>query len=286
MPVTWHFDNETRIHRIDGTSRTGGTDDTGATGVDRDMVWQTEITSHWNIGDKPNGGYLLAPLQRAMQIGSGHPDPLTITAHYLRPGEPGPARVEVELVRPGRTVSTMRGRLVQGGKTKLEAIAAFTDLTTGSHILDLGVEPPDIPPPDECPSRAELTQGVDVTMMGRIDMRVHPDHALGDTGREPVIAGWIRFADERPVDAASLTLFTDTFPPPLFATLGPVGWVPTIELTTHVRRRPVEGWLLGRFRTSDAAGPRVIEEGHIWDSSGQVVAMARQVGLILAPPSA
>ena len=59
------------------------------------------------------------------------------------------------------------------------------------------------------------------------------------------MCGWIRFADERPVDAAALTLFADAFPPPLFALVGRIGWVPTIELTVQVRRRPVDGWVLG-----------------------------------------
>ena len=264
--VAHHFDDETAIEQDDETT------------------WTTTLTDRWNIGENPNGGYLLAPLQRAMQRASGHPDPLTVTAHYLRPGEPGPARLEIETVRTGRTIGTVRGRLVQNGRIKIEALAAFTDLGAGAHVADLPNPPPDMPPPEQCPSRAELAQGVDLSIIQRIDVRMHPDHVLGATGREPVMCGWIRFADERPVDAAALTLFADAFPPPLFALVGRIGWVPTIELTVQVRRRPVDGWVLGRFTTSDAAGPRTIEEGHLWDASGRLVAMARQVGLVLSAP--
>lgn len=261
--MTHAFDEETRIERID------------------DSRFTTTLTGEWNIGDNPNGGYLLAPLQRAMATVSGHPDPLSVTTHYLRPGEVGPAEIEVERIRTGRTIGTVRGRLIQNGKTKIESIAAFTDLTAGAHVADVSLPMPDMPPPEACPSRQVLTQGVDLPIINRVDVRIHPDHVLGASGREPVIHGWIRFHDERPVDAAALTLFADAFPPPLFALVGRIGWVPTIELTVQLRRRPVDGWILGSFRTSDIAATRTIEDGLLWDQSGQLVAMARQVGLVL-----
>jgi len=261
--MTYAFDEETRLEAV-GEGR-----------------YTTTLSDAWNIGENPNGGYLLAPLQRAMGLVSGHPDPLTVTTHYLRPGQAGPAEIEVELVRTGRTIGTVRGRLVQDGKTRLESMAAFTDLSTGDEVAEVSVAPPPMPPPDECPSRAHIAQGVDLPIMERIDVRIHPDHVIDAQGRDPVINGWIRFCDERPIEAAVLTLFSDAFPPPLFALVGRIGWVPTIELTVQIRRRPADGWLLGSFRTSDLAGARVIEDGQLWDSNGDLVALSRQVGLVL-----
>ena len=260
--MTFHFDAETRLEPLD------------------DHSWVCHLTDDWNIGQNPNGGYLLAPLQRAMQQASGQPDPLTVTTHYLRPGGAGDARIEVEPVRLGRTISTMRGRLVQDGRTRLEALAAFTDLGDAGGVVELEAEPPDVPAPDECPPRTVLAQGVDLPIMRRVDVRIHPDHVLGGSGRDPVIIGWIRLADGRPTDAAALSLFADAFPPPLFAMVGRIGWVPTIELTVQVRRRPLDGWILGRFETTDASGNRTIEDGQLWDSSGALVAVSRQVGLV------
>jgi acyl-CoA thioesterase len=60
-----------------------------------------------------------------------------------------------------------------------------------------------------------------------------------------------------------------------------IGWVPTIELTVHVRRRPAPGWILGRFRTDDLVDGRMIETGGLWDSTGAFVADCRQIGLVL-----
>jgi acyl-CoA thioesterase len=245
--------------------------------------WTTQLTSRWNIGENPNGGYLLAPLERAMAEASGQPDPLTVTTHYLRPGSgDAAAEIEVEPVRLGRSVSTMRGRLLQDGRTRLESIAAFTDLGSTAAVAEIETPPVELPPPDSCVSRRELAQGVVLPIMDRLEIRIHPDMAIGEARKSAEIAGWIRFRDHRPVDAHVLTLFADAFPPPLFNLVGRIGWVPTIELTVQVRRRPVEGWIRGYFRTSDATGNRTIEDGWLWDESGALVAMARQVGLVLS----
>lgn len=261
--VRFQFDEETALEQVD------------------EQRWRTELVADWNIGVNPNGGYLLAPLQRAMGLASGQPDPLSITTHYLRPGIAGPAEIEVETVRTGRTIGTVRGRLIQDGKTRLESLGAFADQSDPSSIAEVSIEPVDLPPPEDCISREALGQGVTIPLLDRVDVRIHPDHAGGDGGRSPEIAGWIRFSDGRPVDLAALSMFADAFPPPLFSMLGRIGWVPTIELTVQFRRRPVEGWIRGHFAATDVAANRTIEDGMLWDESGALVAQARQCSLIL-----
>ena len=94
------------------------------------------------------------------------------------------------------------------------------------------------------------------------------------------LSGWIRFIDGREPDALACLLMADAFPPAVFGLLGLVGWVPTIELTVHLRRRPVPGWLLGRFWSQDLSDGRVIEDGALWDASGQLVVQSRQLALV------
>jgi acyl-CoA thioesterase len=57
--------------------------------------------------------------------------------------------------------------------------------------------------------------------------------------------------------------------------------VPTIELTSHVRRRPAPGWVQGRFVTEDLQDGRMIEDGWLWDSTGALVARSRQLAMLL-----
>ena len=238
----------------------------------------------WNIGANPNGGYLLALAAQALQqCTPTQPDPLSITVHYLRPGLAGqPCRVDTQLLRSGRTLSTVRATLVQDGSARLEVLAAMGDLgahgSTAPARLSLAV--PDIPPPEACPSRSAPAQGVALAILDRLDVRLHPDQAEPGAAGQARVSGWIRFADGRAPDALGCLLMADAFPPAVFGLLGAVGWVPTIELTVHLRRRPAPGWLLGQFWSHDLSDGRVVEDGALWDSNGQLVVQSRQLALV------
>ena len=96
------------------------------------------------------------------------------------------------------------------------------------------------------------------------------------------MAGWIRFKDQRPIDSLALMLFCDAFPPSVFTRYGPIGWVPTIELSVHIRRRPKTDWIKGMFSTNDLSGDLFIEDGMLWDQNDQLVARSRQLQMILS----
>lgn len=249
-------------------------------------VWTTTPSDRWNIGDNSNGGYALSPVLRAMGEVGAHPDPLSVTTHFLRPLQPDatPAEVRAEVVRAGRTTSTVRGSLLHHGRERLTVVGALGDLSEPASAAPgaIDVPPPPTPPPDDCRDRADLEQGVVLPILERLDVRIHPDRAVHAGSDEAVMEGWIRFSDGTPPSTLSLPLFADAFPPSLFARFGRIGWVPTVELTVHVRRRPVDGWIQARFECDDLVAGRMVETGTLWDATGAVVARSRQIGLLLA----
>ena len=95
------------------------------------------------------------------------------------------------------------------------------------------------------------------------------------------VIGWCRFRDGTAPDVMSLPLFADAFPPTVFTRLGPIGWVPTLELTVHIRRRPAPGWLACQVWTDDIHNGKLIESVRLWDSTGELVAQGRQLGLLI-----
>ncbi len=266
-------------------------DDTGVTplgplpdGPDTAAAFAGHVHASWNIGANPNGGYLLALAAQALrQCTPGQPDPLSISVHYLRPGLAGlPCRIETQVLRSGRTLSTVRATLTQQGSARLELLAAMGDLgPPGAAAQPLLTRTmPDIPPPEACRTRSALAQGVDLPILQRLDVRLHPDEAMPGAAGQARVSGWIRFADGRAPDALACLLMADAFPPALFGLLGMVGWVPTIELTVHLRRRPAPGGLLGQFWSHDVCDGRVVEDGALWDASGQLVVQSRQLALL------
>ena len=249
-----------------------------------DGLFEGRVGSNLSIGANPNGGYLVSIAMRALlEQHPQHPDPLTVTAHYLRPGVSGePCEIRAQVLRSGRQLTTGRATLLQEGKERIEVLAGFGDLTMISNIDSaLSIDPPEMPAPEACPQRSADEQGVALPLLKRMDIRIHPDEASAGSARAARVSGWIRFCDGSPPDALAAVLFTDAFPPSMFGLLGLIGWVPTLELTVHVRRRPAPGWMLGQLVTRDLADGRIVEDGCLWDSAGQLVAQSRQLGLLL-----
>ena len=252
-------------------------------------TWTGTMSDRWDIGDKPNGGYLLATAIRAMggALGPEHPHPFSVNAHYLRPGEAGPVSVDVELVRQGRTLSTVAASLTQSGKERLRLIGSFGDLTRNGGPSVVAGSPPDLPPPGECVSRnANSIHYKPSRIAQHMDVRLNP--ATGWTRGAPSgvadISGWLRFTDGREADVLSLALFADAMPPAVFEVLPNSQWVPTVELTVHFRAVPAPGWLRGRFTTRFLVGGFFEEDGELWDSTGQLVAQSRQLAMVIPTP--
>jgi acyl-CoA thioesterase len=248
-------------------------------------AWVADLEPRWNVGNNPNGGYLLAIAARALVEETGRPDPVTITAHYLSPPGPGSVTIRTEIVKPGRTFVTAQASIIQGDRERVRVLAAFGDLTTREGPTRISAQPPSIPPPDECESLADLSRQAGRLVpeaMNRYDLLLPPDSPWGKPGEgDPFeITGWIRFKDGTEPDALSVVTFADAFPPTLLGAVAG-GWVPTIELTVHLRGRPTPGWLLGTFKTRVLVNGLLEEDGELWDSKGRPVALSRQLAMVL-----
>lgn len=253
-----------------------------------DGTFATAIQPGWDIRGNANGGYLLAILGRAMRNASGRPDPISVTAHYLSPGRPGPVTATTSEVKTGRLLTTMRGSLATDERTLIEAIGTFGDLSAMEGPERIDVAPADLPPPDDCPEvrPAVGEEGFPPSFFDNIDLRLHPDDAgfhQGNPSGELEMRGWLRLRHDEPIDTVALLLVIDALPPTVFNARLPIAWVPTVELTTHVRSRPAPGWLRCEFRTHFVSNGMLEVDGRIWDSNQHIVALGRQLALVPRP---
>ena len=246
--------------------------------------WSADIEAGWDIVGNANGGYLLAIVGRALGRALGRPDPVTITAHYLAPGQPGPATVTVDVAKQGRRFGTGRATLEAGGRSLLTCVGTFGDLgedaNDGPELVDR--TPPDIPPPEAC-TELRPTDTFPPPFVGRVELRLHPDDsgfAAGQSSGRARMRGWFRLRDGEPCDTVALLCAVDAFPPTVFNTNLPIAWAPTIELTAHVRARPAPGWLRCAFSSHFISGGFLEADGEIWDETGRLVAQSRQLALV------
>jgi hypothetical protein len=261
--MTSEFDTDTAVERLGGGAYTA------------------QISPRWNVGDKPNGGYLLAMALRAAAAELPLPHPFTATAHYLRAASPGPAMCDVEVIRAGRSHATAEVRLLQQDAEVLRALTTFGDLANLSGPTRVAAQPPDFPPLEECKrsSRAATPDGTLVAIAERFETAAHPD-TLGWVSGSPTgtasVGAWMRLVDGREPDPLMLTMVVDALPPPVFD-LGAAGWVPTIELTVHVRGLPAPGWLRVWATTRFLQGGYLEEDAEVWDAEDNLVAQSRQL---------
>jgi acyl-coenzyme A thioesterase PaaI-like protein len=74
-----------------------------------------------------NGGVLMATVLRAVLDCAPNPHPVATSANFLRVPHLGPAEIQVSWLKTGKTASTARATLLQGGEPVLE-----TTITTGT----------------------------------------------------------------------------------------------------------------------------------------------------------
>jgi hypothetical protein len=241
-------------------------------------VYDIDLSAGWTIINAVNGGYLLAVLGRALADALPHPDPFTISAHYLTASQPGPAVVRTEVVRTGRTLSTGQASLFQyddEGREieRIRVLASYGDLDSLPDDVRTTATPPAIPPMDQCFGAADSPGGAPVpgssAITDRLMLKLDPatlGWALGAPSGRGEMRAWFGLADGRDADPLSLLLAVDALPPTAFE-LGLSGWVPTVELTVHVRARPAPGPLRVSVTTRNLAGGFLEEDAEVWAGS-------------------
>ncbi|HEU4917895.1 MAG TPA: thioesterase family protein [Acidimicrobiia bacterium] len=249
-----------------------------------DGVWTAEVQPDWDIFGVSNGGYLMAIGARAMSGSSQGRRPVSLTAHFLRPLSAGPVEVAVARLKTGRTFSTLRATIAATSDS-MALLGSFAEPgALRTEDLYVSARPPDLPPPEECPRALPAPDGpLPPPLVGQFEERIHPDDAGPFQGRPSGVGrvrGWFRLHDREPIDAFTLLLVADAFPPAVFNADLPLAWTPTLEMTTQVRAVPAEGWLRCRFSTRFVSGGLLEEDGEIWDESGRLVAISRQLALV------
>lgn len=237
------------------------------------------------ITGKAHGGYLLAMLMRAALAESPHAHPVATTANFLRPGGEGPVEIRLEPFPPGRTVAATRASLIQNGKTLVDATVTTATLST-SDAPEWSIEPPRMPPPEECvPTVLDHPRGPGPKFLRHLDMRFDPDTmlwALGQPGKIPEIRHHFKLTEDYDPDPLMIALGDDAKPPaPL--SIGVLAPITTVELTLNLRAVPAPGWLTMRSTARLIGNGWADEDVDVWDTTGRLVAQSRQLMRFVEP---
>lgn len=239
------------------------------------------LTDRWNTPlGKPNGGYILAAMLRGLGDEMGAGDPMVAAISYLSSPETGAAELRTSALRMGRRVQTGTASLWEGDRHVAEITASFGDRTGGvTRELDT---PPTLRPPGECidPRGNGLPEG---GLFDRVDYRIDqiPGLVTGKASDDATLLVWQRLRDGREIDFPALAFLCDSFMPPV-TELGPEFHTSmTVQLTVHLHRLPVPGWIATKLTTRHVINGFHEEDCELWDEAGNLVAQSRQLGILL-----
>jgi len=226
----------------------------------------------------------MAITTRAMEAESSGRSLISATGSYLSPATAGPIDIDVEVLKQGRSLSTLRAKVSRAGKDLAQMTGIFADRSRSAENGNLVLgSPPEVPPVEDCIAMEPATDApLPPPFSGRVDVRIHPDDAgllLGTQPVGPQMRGWFRLRNGEQLDAHAVVLAADAFPPAVFNSELSLGWTPTVELSVQVRNPAPSGWLACRYATRFVTDGMLEEDGDIWDESGNLVALSRQLAL-------
>lgn len=240
----------------------------------------TTLLDTWNIVAGPNGGYLAALLARAMTNSVGEPQRglRSLTVHYLARPEFDDVEIAVDIVRQGRSLSTLQATMSQGDRLICSSIAAFSvpwesketwSLPLSAYASDEGIRSDGPRPPVH-----QNWSGAPI-----IDAPFFSGEGSSRVGQ------WIRAMKPRPLDAIELVAIADAVPPAGFPRMTEPAAMPTVDLTVHIRASlplidpPEDDRVYAECTTHHVADGFADDDCNIWAADGRLLAQSRQLAI-------
>ena len=243
------------------------------------------------VGNTPHGGYLTAVMQKALSLSMPHPHVINSNTLYLDRTEPKEISIHVDKIRESKGSSVGRVSLIQDEKLRCMMTGICSDFNYMNGVNDL-----ETPPPNIFNEKRDLfislnfdnkQEGFTPSFIKQTKCDIAKKHAWwlkneNELGDEARCTGFISMGEEIP-DQFVLSFYSDFFPPVVMNKYGPLGWVPTLSLTTNIRQLPTTSELFMDVIAKDLNKGYFEQDCQIWDLNKNLVATSRQLTRILKP---
>jgi acyl-CoA thioesterase len=253
-----------------------------------DGRYSATLSTFYSVMGHPHGGYLQcvvasAALAEASAQGSTHIHVTALTTNFINAPALGAAELRVELRKVGRSVSFVYVSMYQGDELTLESLVTLGTLRDESSVRYQSAPVVNLAPLE---ASRQSTGSDDINIMRVLELRLDPattgwwEGQLSSLGE---VRGWLRLDDgEASWDPWSLLFAADALPPATMP-LGSSGWVPTLQLTSYIRRVPRSEWLRARQWVVAIADGFVDERCELFDAEDQLVAASSQIAMVRLP---
>lgn len=251
-----------------------------------DGRFRATLSPHWATWG-PAGGYVSSVALRAAGAVTEIARPVSYSCQFLSSARFEEVTLAVTSLRRGRRSEALRVEMTQGDARVLEAHVWAAEESDGMMEHDF-TRMPDVPPPDELPTMAELEGREDSRkgFYGNLDQRpvgwLPPEERVA---REPWLAGWFRYrprpiGDDPFADAARAVIMGDILTWmatwPAHPTDGPLPWIaPNLDFYMRFHASMADSeWLFCEGRADLASRGLIGAETAVWTRDGQLAAAA------------
>lgn len=255
-----------------------------------DKTFRINPDSRYFVGKTPHGGYLNALMHKALILSVPHSVAISSSIQYLERIEAKDIILQVEVFKVSRGSSSGMVKLTQDNKICTVFNAICSDFEHMKGYDGLKTPPPEI---IKEVSREEyknlnydkISPGFTPSFIHQLSCRVHPRHAwwdrdLGSDEADARCSSYMQMEGGIP-DQFVLSFYVDVAPPVVSNKYGPLGWIPTYSLTTHIRQMPTTEILFADFKATDINKGYFEQDCNIWDLNENLVASSRQLTRIL-----
>ena len=256
-----------------------------------DNMFLVNPNTNYFVGNTPHGGYLMAVMHKALTNILPHSTAISSSVQYLDRIDAAPFELEVETFKISRGSSSGIVKLKQNSKT----CTTFTGTCSDFEFMK-GYDGLSKPLPAIFKDRDKndyvkmnydkISKGFTPSFIQQLECLVHPDHAwwnrdsYNDKDNEARCSAFLEMEGGTP-DQFCLSFYSDILPPVVSNKYGPLGWIPTITLTTHIRQLPSTSVVYADFKATDINKGYFEQDCNIWDLNGNLVASSRQLTRIL-----
>lgn len=242
-----------------------------------------DIPQGWLQGRTIFGG-LVAGMLVYKAIATIH-DPvkklLSCSVTFVGPVEETPVKLTAEILRQGKSVTTIEVRLWQNEAVQSILIASFGSQRDSKIQVSLEPQAPDFPPLDQInivPKYLPFPECVKNFQLAWIE----GDYPMSGS-KQPDFSGWCRFDPElhanRTMNISDIMTLMDVWPPgvlPMFKLPAPASTLTWQVTFIHPLQNQLNDWLKYKVITDFAEHGYATEHAYLWDEQNRLIAIARQ----------
>src|SRR5262245_46065474 len=166
--------------------------------------FHAELDPSWASLRGIHGGYMTSLAVRAAELLTPERQVRTVSTSFLRPAEIGPVEIATDIIRNGRSLTTVNATIVQGERLIATVRITSTVPLTGHDWSTVVSDRP------EGLARAvTFTPPPQIRHFEQAELLLDPNTVPVGDGSRARVAGHVRPIEARPIDAAWLTVIGD-----------------------------------------------------------------------------